>query len=384
MAASSSASSSHFSAAALQHIQAQLSEGIDLDDIKFRPVGGGKNAAYVPAEAAVCVALAADCAAAPRTLCYAPPPSRCASPLHKHCRAVANEIFSFNAWACEVKECKIVHLTKEDGGARWSCAYQCLMRVTVLDNGRPLCWHEDVGYGSSQQPKIDAAYEVAYKAAVTDARKRCLRLFGPALGLNVNSEAFQKAATDARKNALQAEIAAKKAATVQQQAAQQAAHQAAAAAAAAASAAAAGAAAMGASGHFGSGGAGGAAAAAPQLGWAGQPQPAAAPAAAPQLSGTKRRAEDELAGEDEDRIMHRALEEAEKRSSAAAGGGAPLPAEGSSSSSSAVKAGSGSAGGSADAAQAAKKREIEAKRLAALEKQAKKSGGGGLLLNSNP
>ena len=28
-------------------------EGVDLEDIKFRPVGGGKNAAYVPAEAAV-------------------------------------------------------------------------------------------------------------------------------------------------------------------------------------------------------------------------------------------------------------------------------------------------------------------------------------------
>lgn len=44
---------SHYTLSSLAGIQAQLSEGIDLDDIKFRPVGGGKNAAYVPAEAAV-------------------------------------------------------------------------------------------------------------------------------------------------------------------------------------------------------------------------------------------------------------------------------------------------------------------------------------------
>ena len=39
--------------AEVESMQLALSEGIDLEDIKFRPVGGGKNAAYVPAEAAV-------------------------------------------------------------------------------------------------------------------------------------------------------------------------------------------------------------------------------------------------------------------------------------------------------------------------------------------
>ena len=63
----------------LQTMQALLLEGVDLEDVKFRPVGGGKNAAYVPAEA---------------------------------CVAVANDIFSFDHWACEIKEVKIVHCTK--------------------------------------------------------------------------------------------------------------------------------------------------------------------------------------------------------------------------------------------------------------------------------
>ena len=34
-------------------MQEALGLGVDLEDIKFRPVGGGKNAAYVPADAAV-------------------------------------------------------------------------------------------------------------------------------------------------------------------------------------------------------------------------------------------------------------------------------------------------------------------------------------------
>jgi DNA repair and recombination protein RAD52 len=121
------------------------------------------------------------------------------SPPSSHHRAVANDIFSFDRWSCELKEIKLVHCTKEDGGNRWSCAYQCHMRVSFLDAGRAVTWHEDVGYGASQQSKIDAALEVAYKGAVTDARKRCLRLFGPSLGLTVNSEAFQKTASDAKK-----------------------------------------------------------------------------------------------------------------------------------------------------------------------------------------
>ncbi len=37
----------------IEAMQEALAEGVDLEDIKFRPVGGGKNAAYVPAEAAV-------------------------------------------------------------------------------------------------------------------------------------------------------------------------------------------------------------------------------------------------------------------------------------------------------------------------------------------
>jgi DNA repair and recombination protein RAD52 len=262
---------------------------VDLDDIKFRPVGGGKNAAYVPAEA---------------------------------CVGMANEIFTFSRWACEIKEVKLVHCTRGEGAqvGVWSVAYQCHSRVSFLDAaGRPVCWHEDVGYGANQQQKLDMAMESAYKTATTDARKRCLRLFGPALGLDVNSEVFQKAATDARKAQVLAQTA----------------HVAAEARARAAAAAAGGGGGGGGSSSFSAAaGAGGPAPRAAPL----QPSPPPPP---PPASGAKRpRAGPEEAG------------------------------SGEGSSSAAPSAGGGGGGGDASAtAKETRQAAIEAKRLAALEKQ---------------
>ena len=59
------------------------------------------------------------------------------------------------------------------------------MRVSYMEDGKAVTWHEDVGYhGSSNLPTFEQAVELSRKAAATDARKRCLRLFGAALGGN--------------------------------------------------------------------------------------------------------------------------------------------------------------------------------------------------------
>lgn len=42
--------------------------------------------------------------------------------------------------------------------------------------------HEDVGYGTGENPRRGLAIGNAKKEAVSDARKRALRLFGDALG----------------------------------------------------------------------------------------------------------------------------------------------------------------------------------------------------------
>ena len=49
----------------------------------------------------------------------------------------------------------------------------------TLKNG---VYHEDVGVGMSEMPKKGIAIELAKKEAVSDARKRALRLFGNYLG----------------------------------------------------------------------------------------------------------------------------------------------------------------------------------------------------------
>jgi hypothetical protein len=111
----------------LAHVQSLLGEGIDLEvrsclpprlvldslahpissshhpqDVRFRPVGGGKNAAYVPAEAAVCVV---GCACRgewsqgtagmryPRVAPLRRAPRLTRAPAPFSCRAVANEVF---------------------------------------------------------------------------------------------------------------------------------------------------------------------------------------------------------------------------------------------------------------------------------------------------
>jgi DNA recombination protein Rad52 len=154
----------------ISSIAARLSAAIDPSLMKLRTVGGGKQAAYLPADEIF---------------------------------GVANESFGFHRWACDIKELKLMHATREESG-QWTIAYMCQMRVTFFDNGRPICFHEDVGYGTAErQPKADAAFELAVKSAVTDARKRCLRLFGPILGQNINSADFQKAAQDSAKTAAQ-------------------------------------------------------------------------------------------------------------------------------------------------------------------------------------
>ncbi len=48
------------------------------------------------------------------------------------------------------------------------------------------CFHEDIGFGHSEGVKEKGkALEKAKKQAISDARKRALRLFGQALGNSV-------------------------------------------------------------------------------------------------------------------------------------------------------------------------------------------------------
>ena len=95
--------------------------------------------------------------------------------------ARANEVFGFNGWASEVVSVNEDFLEKV-GDNSYSCCYTAMVRVTLKDG----TYHEDLGTGIMENAKGKGmAIEKAKKEAITDAKKRALRLFGDALGNGV-------------------------------------------------------------------------------------------------------------------------------------------------------------------------------------------------------
>ncbi len=91
----------------------------------------------------------------------------------------ANRIFGFGGWHREIRRLEKVFEDETDGV--YSVGYLCEYRIRVGD-----VIHEDVGFGSSSnQPDPASAHEMAVKAAVSDALKRCFRAFGDQFGLSL-------------------------------------------------------------------------------------------------------------------------------------------------------------------------------------------------------
>ncbi|KAI8355543.1 hypothetical protein BD560DRAFT_335908 [Blakeslea trispora] len=91
---------------------------------------------------------------------------------------IANEIFGFNGWSSQIKETTVDFVDVSPEG-RVNIGISVTIKITLKDG----TFHEDVGYGSSENARSKAsAFEKARKQAVTDATKRALRSFGNALG----------------------------------------------------------------------------------------------------------------------------------------------------------------------------------------------------------
>lgn len=90
---------------------------------------------------------------------------------------LANQIFGFNGWSSAVVDITPDYIEQNDKG-RFVVGVTAVVKVMLKDG----TFHEDVGYGMSENPKKGSAIENAKKEAVSDARKRALRLFGSALG----------------------------------------------------------------------------------------------------------------------------------------------------------------------------------------------------------
>lgn len=88
----------------------------------------------------------------------------------------ANQIFGFNGWCHQIIRYFKNYQFYEQG--RYRVGYSAIVRVT-LKNG---CFHEAVGCGDADLPFLGQAIENSQKTATSDALKRCLKIFGEALG----------------------------------------------------------------------------------------------------------------------------------------------------------------------------------------------------------
>ncbi|CAG8506859.1 433_t:CDS:1, partial [Ambispora gerdemannii] len=90
---------------------------------------------------------------------------------------IANEVFGYNKWSSSIGSIDIDFMDENNG--RYSIGLSVIVRVT-LANG---AYHEDIGYGDSENQKSKSmAFQHAKKEAVTDGLKRALRQFGNVLG----------------------------------------------------------------------------------------------------------------------------------------------------------------------------------------------------------
>ncbi|OZJ05584.1 hypothetical protein BZG36_01721 [Bifiguratus adelaidae] len=91
---------------------------------------------------------------------------------------LANEVFGFHGWSSSIVDVTVDYADITDNG-RISLGISVIVRVTLKDG----TFHEDIGYGSSENSKSKSqAFEKAKKEATTDALKRALRTFGNVLG----------------------------------------------------------------------------------------------------------------------------------------------------------------------------------------------------------
>eukprot|EP01080_Neovahlkampfia_damariscottae_P001109 gene1109-10623_t len=94
---------------------------------------------------------------------------------------LANKVLGFNGWSSSVVDMTQDFLDSTPGG-KFSCGYSAIVCVSLKDGS----FHEDIGYGTSENQKTKGvALANAKKNAVSDALKRSLRNFGNQLGLTI-------------------------------------------------------------------------------------------------------------------------------------------------------------------------------------------------------
>lgn len=131
----------------LHAVAARLRNPLDVTAVRFRTVGGARQVGYLPGDQVI---------------------------------AITNDVFGFHRWADEIRKMELDYcvqvrctpshdavpprtrcpahatLPSQDSDSKWNVGVYAVMRVYFVLNGAPVCWREDVGYGSAtRQPHLE-------------------------------------------------------------------------------------------------------------------------------------------------------------------------------------------------------------------------------------
>jgi DNA repair and recombination protein RAD52 len=130
----------------MARIQRALNQGLDMEDVAKRRGPGGTTLTYIEGWKAF---------------------------------EMANDIFGVDGWSCNIKNLSLDYPPEYSKSKdRWSVSATAVVTIKLKTGS----YHEDVGCGNGTSRNKYDAIESAKKQAVTDARKRALRLLGPKLG----------------------------------------------------------------------------------------------------------------------------------------------------------------------------------------------------------
>jgi len=108
-------------------------------------------------------------------------------------KATLTRVFGFGGFSTQILQGQLIHKeqvpqSRDASKMNWSVAYECTMRLIVPQLG---AYWDETAVGSSSQPVIGEALDMATKSASSDALKRCATMLGTQFGLGLYDDGNQ-------------------------------------------------------------------------------------------------------------------------------------------------------------------------------------------------
>jgi hypothetical protein len=108
-------------------------------------------------------------------------------------KATLTRVFGFGGFSTQILNGSLIHKeqvpqSRDASKMNWSVAYECTMRLIVPQLG---AYWDETAVGSSAQPVIGEALDMATKSASSDALKRCATMLGTQFGLGLYDDGNQ-------------------------------------------------------------------------------------------------------------------------------------------------------------------------------------------------